>query len=161
MSFFNKLLGGSETTTPVSKVYFSPGEGCTAAIISALKNAQKSVDICVFTISDDRISRELIACHQRGVKVRIVTDNDKLQDEGSDIKTFKAKGIPIKTDRTSAHLHHKFALIDGKLLLNGSFNWTRSASQFNHENLVLSYESGLISAFKEEFNQLWKNCTTF
>lgn len=161
MSFFNKLLGGSEASTPASKVYFSPGEDCTTAIVNALKNAQKSADICVFTISDDRISRELIACHQRGVKVRIVTDNDKLFDAGSDINTFKAKGIPIKTDRTSAHLHHKFALIDGSLLLNGSFNWTRSASQYNHENLVLSYESGLISAFKGEFAQLWKNCTAY
>ncbi|MCP4012352.1 MAG: DUF1669 domain-containing protein [Phycisphaeraceae bacterium] len=61
-----------------------------------------------------------------------------------------------KTDKTDAHMHHKFAIIDGKALINGSFNWTVSATERNQENLVISREAGLVKQFKTEFNRLWK-----
>lgn len=138
------------------KVFFSPGDTCTNAIIRCLQSAKTSVDICVFTISDDRISKEIIACHKRGVKVRIISDNEKLNDLGSDIKDFANKGLPVKIDMSTAHLHHKFAIFDKKSLINGSFNWTRSAAMQNQENIVLSDDKGLVQTFQQEFERLWK-----
>jgi mitochondrial cardiolipin hydrolase len=141
---------------PASQVYFSPGDTCTNTIIKTLQSAKKTVDICVFTISDDRISKEIVACHKRNVKVRIVTDNEKLLDLGSDIQDFVKKGLAVKVDNSTAHLHHKFAIIDESILINGSFNWTRSAAMQNQENIVISYEKSLIRSFLQEFERLWK-----
>ena len=93
--------------------------------------ACRQADLCVFTLSDDRITAEVLAAHARGVAVRIVTDNDKEFDAGSDIAQLRQAGIPVAVDRTDAHMHHKFALFDGTWLLNGSYNWTRSAAQVN------------------------------
>jgi phosphatidylserine/phosphatidylglycerophosphate/cardiolipin synthase-like enzyme len=53
-------------------------------------------------------------------------------------------------------MHHKFALFDGKRLANGSFNWTRSASTSNNENLVVSADAYLVRCFAGEFDSLWK-----
>jgi cardiolipin hydrolase len=39
-----------------SQVYFSPGKDCRDAVIQFCIGAKSSLDICVFTISDDRIS---------------------------------------------------------------------------------------------------------
>ena len=126
-----KVLDGGQVNTKAieSHAYFSPGLSCLDAVRNYLRRARKSIDICVFTVSDDRISSEIRAAHQRGVRVRLITDNDKEMDAGSDVEWLRDAGIPVAVDQTSAHMHHKFALIDGEWVLNGSFNWTRSASE--------------------------------
>lgn len=135
---------------------FSPGLECLNTIVSHLRQAKHHIDLCVFTLSDDRISREVLAAHRRGVALRFVTDNDKEHDAGSDVAELRRAGIPIAVDRTEAHMHHKFAIFDGAWLLNGSYNWTRSACEHNEENLVASNDPQLVARFQAEFERLWK-----
>jgi phosphatidylserine/phosphatidylglycerophosphate/cardiolipin synthase-like enzyme len=139
-----------------SQAFFSPGTACLQAIRQQLRAAKRSVDLCVFTLSDDRITAEVLAAHRRGVSLRCISDNDKEFDLGSDIGQLRAAGIPVAVDRTEAHMHHKFALFDGARLLNGSYNWTRSACEFNEENLVLTNDPSLVRRFADEFDTLWK-----
>lgn len=139
-----------------SSGYFAPSTTCRDAIINLLKKARFNIDICVFTISDNKLRDEILAAHKRGVKVRIISDNDKVFDKGNDIRYLKDAGVPVRCDSTPNHMHHKFALIDGDCLVNGSFNWTRSATAFNNENIVLSYETGLLEQFQSAFEELWQ-----
>lgn len=134
---------------------FSPGHDCRETIQSHLRAAKRSVDLCVFTISDDRISAEILAAHARGLRLRLLTDNEKEHDAGSDIARLRDGGINTVVDRTRAHMHHKFAIVDGAWLLNGSYNWTRSASEVNEENLVISNDPRLVAAFQAQFDALW------
>jgi mitochondrial cardiolipin hydrolase len=136
---------------------FSPGMACLQTIQRCLRHARKSIDICVFTLSDDRIAKEVQAAHRRGINVRIITDNDKEDDAGSDIGRLRDAGITVVVDRTEAHMHHKFAIFDGEKLLNGSYNWTRSAAQYNEENLVLSNDRRLVEEFSGQFEKLWRD----
>jgi len=138
-----------------AQAHFSPGEDCLRAIVQQLRAARAQADLCVFTISDDRITQEILAAHRRGVVVRVITDNDKASDSGSDIDQIDRGGVPVRVDRTAAHMHHKFAIVDGTWLLNGSYNWTRSACQVNEENLVVTNEPGLVRQFAQAFDALW------
>ena len=138
------------------EVYFSPGKSCRAAILNQIRMAVRSLDICVFTISDDYIAEALIHAHKRHVRVRIITDNDKSEDKGSDIDRFHGEGLPVKVDDTRHHMHHKFMVADDKVALTGSYNWTRSAAKFNHENLLLTRDLAVVKAFRKEFEDLWK-----
>ena len=52
-------------------------------------------------------------------------------------------------------MHHKFAIADAARLLNGSFNWTRSASRVNEENVMVTSEPAAVAAFRAEFERLW------
>ena len=52
-------------------------------------------------------------------------------------------------------MHHKFALVDGSQLVNGSFNWTRHAIAGNSENVVITRCQRLVAAFSAEFDRLW------
>ncbi len=140
-----------------SDAFFSPGTACLERIIHRFKAARRTVDVCVFTITDDRIARAMLDAHRRGVKLRLITDNDKAYDLGSDIREFEAAGISTKIDRTHAHMHHKFAIFDGTRLLNGSYNWTRSAAEVNEENLVDTGDPDLVEAFAAEFKKLWNH----
>jgi len=143
-------------SVPEPDVFFSPGYECRNAIIDLCRKARHSIDICVFTISDNPLSNELVAASQRGVKIRIITDNDKALDQGSDVHDLAAKGIPVKTDNSPHHMHHKFAIIDNATLINGSFNWTRSASERNQENIMVSHHPKALSAFHRTFTNLWQ-----
>ncbi len=138
-----------------SEAYFSPGEDCRRAIAEAFGTSRSRVDVCVFTITDDKLSDAIIAAHRRGVKIRVVTDNEKAEDTGSDIVRLSRAGVPVAIDTSPAHMHHKFALVDGKELLTGSYNWTRSAFQENQENILVTRDAGVIACFQAEFERLW------
>ncbi|MCW7536565.1 phospholipase D-like domain-containing protein [Aquabacterium sp. A7-Y] len=135
---------------------FSPGEDCLHAIVGQLRSARRRIDICVFTLSDDRISEEVLAAHRRGVAVRLITDNEKEYDRGSDIGRLREAGIAVAVDRSAAHMHHKYAIFDAARLINGSYNWTRSACLENEENVVLCNDPALLHRFSEHFEQLWR-----
>ncbi|UKN01914.1 phospholipase D-like domain-containing protein [Paracrocinitomix mangrovi] len=143
------------------RVYFSPGESCLNAILHQIQSSINVIEICLFTISDNRISDALVSRHKLGTKVKIITDNDKIYDQGSDIDFLFSQGIPIKVDNTDNHMHHKFALFDKSYTLTGSYNWTRSAERYNHENIVISNSNDIFKAFDKEFNKLWNELTDY
>lgn len=120
-----------------------------------LASARSTLDICVFTITNDDIADVVLDLHRKGVKVRIITDNDQANTQGSDIGKFQQAGIQVREDKTPAHMHHKFAILDGRLLLNGSFNWTRQAVTSNNENVTVLSDQQLIRAFQQQFEKLW------
>lgn len=157
----NKLLIPRMPAREAMVCYFSPGEDCLNAITNRIQSARHTLDICVFTISDDRISREIEYCHDRKVRVRILTDNDKLHDKGSDVDRLAKYGIPVRVDRTEKHMHHKFAIIDGKELITGSYNWTRSAERYNEENILITEDERATRSFSKEFKTLWEKMKVY
>ena len=148
----SRTAGGSYR----AQAWFSPGDDCLRAITGQLRACRQSADLCVFTLSDDRISTEVLAAHRRGVAVRLITDNEKAFDRGSDVIALRDAGVAVRVDQSAAHMHHKFALFDRRWLLNGSYNWTRSAAAENEENLVLSNDPPLLRQFGEAFDSLWR-----
>lgn len=143
------------------RVFFSPGEDCLDAILYQMKLCRQTMDICLFTISDNRISEQIIEVAERGVMTRIITDNDKIFDQGSDIRQLHNAGIEIKVDNTDYHMHHKFAIFDTRTCITGSYNWTRSAALYNHENILISQNLPVISSFQKEFNSLWNELVDY
>lgn len=139
----------------VAQACFAPGDACLRKLRELCRGARRSLDVCVFTISDDRLSGELLGCHARGIAVRVLSDDDKRFDDGSDIDRLRRAGIPVRLDDGPEHMHHKFALFDGRLLANGSFNWTRSATDRNEENLVVTDDPELVGGFSRRFEALW------
>ena len=144
---------GAEPST--SEVLFSPGVACRRRLGQLLREARRAVDICVFTITDDRLAGPIIAAHRRGVRVRIISDDDKARDAGSDLVRLGASGVGVRYDRSPHHMHHKFALFDGERVATGSYNWTRSAADHNRENLVVTDDRAIVGAYGDAFEELW------
>lgn len=151
-----KSLDNSQPDDIISRVVFSPGEECLNALLGLINGAHQALQICVFTISDNRIRDALLKAHQRGVMVRIITDNDKTEDKGSDIDWLAEQGVPVRVDRTRHHMHHKFVIADARQIATGSFNWTVSATRYNHENILLLNDETVIRDFSDEFESLWR-----
>mmetsp|Transcript_29805 Transcript_29805/g.57271 ORF Transcript_29805/g.57271 Transcript_29805/m.57271 type:complete len:206 (+) Transcript_29805:495-1112(+) len=140
------------------------GDKCTLAheptsltkLLDLLNNTKKSMDICLYTITCNEICDAIIGAHIRRVKVRIVTDDAQRNAKGSCINRMKAKGVNVRDDgKPNDYMHHKFAILDGTTVLNGSFNWTRHAVLGNFENIVVSTDERLCRQFTGEFERLW------
>lgn len=148
------------TLTPASaamKAYFSPSLDCENQIIRHLNNSTDTVDIAVYTMTNRPIMRAIEKAHNRGVRIRIITDKKQADHYSSIATRLYQKDIPIKINTEFEIEHNKFAIFDGQSLITGSFNWTYSASNKNSENcLVITDEPELIDQYEKRFNTLWK-----
>jgi mitochondrial cardiolipin hydrolase len=151
-----KTLDASADPPPVeAQAYFAPGDDCLRKLRELCLGAKRTIDVCVYTIADDRLCEALIDAHRRGVSVRILSDDQKVHDTGSDVIRLRDRGIDVRLDDTAFHMHHKFALFDGARLASGSFNWTRGAGTGNEENLVVTDDARLVRSFGGHFERLW------
>lgn len=157
LNWLERVIKAIQVISPVSikpSAYFSPGDSCRNKIVSLINNARHKIEICVFTISDNIITQAIIEAHRRGILITIITDNDKANDKGSDVSRLSEEGVTVIYDHSPHHMHHKFAIFDEKQLLNGSFNWTRSASTVNEENILVINDPLLLSKFSQKFSEL-------
>ncbi len=151
------LLPRSAKSGDRSEAFFAPRQDCARHICQLLDEASSTVDVCVFTITNDSITRAVMRAHRRGLAVRIITDDEKSWDRGSDIWEMASDGVAVRLDNSKEHMHHKFAIFDRLLLVTGSYNWTRSASLRNQENIVVTDERRLVPSFLSEFERLWRS----
>ncbi|MFL0788484.1 MAG: phospholipase D-like domain-containing protein, partial [Prochlorococcus sp.] len=54
-------------------------------------------------------------------------------------------------------LHHKFAVIDNKTVITGSFNWSPAAAHTNDETLLVIRSHKLAAHFTREMDRMWRS----
>lgn len=139
------------------QVYFSPQGGCQQAIIGKIGKAKKTLDIAMFSFTNRELGNAVIAARDRGVEVRVVLDESQAANKYSKKNYFLNKGISIRLARGLGRgiMHHKFAVIDGQVILTGSFNWTANAEENNFENLLVIYSPVLAMKYADEFQKIY------
>ncbi|KAL2086117.1 hypothetical protein ACEWY4_017176 [Coilia grayii] len=127
-------------------------------LLSHLLSARVSLDVCVFSFSHLELSRAVQLLHARGVCVRVITDRDYQAINGSQIGALRKAGICVRHELSGAvHMHHKFALVDGRLLLSGSLNWTLTAVQSNQENVLVTDDPAIVAPYRTHFQRMWED----
>jgi hypothetical protein len=143
----------------VCEVLFFPSQDNEAKIIEYLKSAKKSIYVCVFTITNERLCTALLEAHLRGVNVKMITDDEEVRLI-SNLRDLSEEGIHVRTDNAkNALMHNKFVIIDQRILMTGSYNWTVRATKANQENVVILENNQLVDTFTAEFNKLWAQFT--
>jgi len=122
-------------------------------IIELLSKAQTTLDVCMYMLTYDLLTNALINAHKRGVRIRLILDEDNVG------VTWKMgiMGIAKRIKRNpSCLMHHKFIIIDNKNVISGSMNWTYMGVHRNWENIFISNDRKLVDPFSREFQRLWK-----
>ena len=143
-------------TFRLHQVYFSPGFDILDNLRDLIYQAKETLDLCVFSITDERLAFAIKQALKRSVSVRLITDDMKIQDTGSQVKWLKELGVKIKTDESRFHMHNKFGIMDRRISFTGSFNWTKTATRANQENLLVTTNHSIVQQFHEEFERLWE-----
>ena len=147
----------TRTVTPPSalisiEAFFTPGTECEDRIIAELGRAT-TIDIAVYSITNPKIANAIIAAHQRGARVRIVTDRTMAGHKSSMIDELAATGIPVRTNRRHKIEHNKFAVFDNRRMVTGSYNWTTAATKYNSENCIFLPHPA--QEYSKRFEVLW------
>ena len=146
----------SQANTTVLGIYFSPRGGCEAQIIRWINRANISIHVLIYSFTLDSISNALINAYNRGVDVKIVFERDQVT-KYSEYQKLKAAGVPVRNDTNPGLMHNKVMIIDGKIVLTGSFNWSVSAEKKNNENLIVIRSLYVARVYEEEFDKIWNN----
>jgi phosphatidylserine/phosphatidylglycerophosphate/cardiolipin synthase-like enzyme len=139
----------------IKAVCFSRIEQCDSLLINLISQARKSIYVAIYSFTRDGLARALIEAKGRGVDVRVVLEGDNAYASGSDYQLLKDGGVDVRLDGNPALMHHKFAVIDGELVVTGSYNWSTAAEDRNDENIVIIRDRHVAEAFTQEFNRLW------
>lgn len=103
---------------------------------------------------NDLIS-ELGYAVSRGVKVKVLFDQEWNNIAETAIH-FKSLGIDVEFDSKDTRTHSKFIVIDGKLVIIGSTNWSYHALQLNNEANVLISSKDIAEQYEDHFWDIWK-----
>ena len=142
-------------------VHFAPtGErrALDRAIRTELRGAERSIDVALFHFTSDYLVSALAERRRDGVAVRILLDRRqadddfvrRLRDEGLEVRLVTPRG-------EEARFHHKYAVLDAKIVVTGSYNWTIQGDIANHENVVLLRHETAARAFQEDFEKTWQD----
>jgi phosphatidylserine/phosphatidylglycerophosphate/cardiolipin synthase-like enzyme len=133
---------------------FNKGGGIDELIIKEIKEAKKNIRLAMYGFSNDRIRDAVIETYKRGIDTIIVTDDSQINSEN--IKLLKEAGIEVIDDEDkSALMHHKFLVIDEKIVWSGSANYSYYAFYKNNENLVRFTGSKIARVYLDEFDELY------
>lgn len=135
-------------------VYFSPDGGCEDQVINWIDRANKTIHVLIYSFTNDDIGDAVLRAHQRGVEIKVVFEKSQVS-RYSEYWKLQSIGVLVKNDTNPGLMHHKTVVIDGYVILTGSFNWSAAAEERNNENLMILQSDYLALVFEEEFQKLW------
>ena len=145
----------SISTLAKIEVYFSHSDNPQKAIIKNINQAETFINIAMYIFTDREIALPLVKARERGVKVRLYLDKEQVKYQYSQSRFLVQKGIKARISTNNYIMHNKFAIIDNRILLTGSYNWTFSAHNRNDENLMVIDDPEIIEIFQNQFEKLW------
>src|SRR3954447_14678682 len=152
----------------VSENHFAPDENLEQLDYDRLGEAQRRVDVAMYAFTDKYLADQLITLSRRGVTVRVYRDMDQYKGEQrnadehqDDSVTSLLHGekniyIRVKSSGRRDLMHLKAYAIDGKLLRDGSANWSASGEKAQDNNARFTNNPAEVKSFEQQFDEMWQ-----
>jgi phosphatidylserine/phosphatidylglycerophosphate/cardiolipin synthase-like enzyme len=121
---------------------------CTGLIVRTIAEARQRVLVQAYSFTSAPIARALVDAKKRGIDVRAVLDKSQKTERYSGADFLANSGVPVLIDSDHAIAHNKVMVIDGDIVITGSFNFTKSAQQKNAENLLVIRDADLVRKYE-------------
>src|SRR3989339_318986 len=134
--------------------YFAPEDHVMEHIISEISSAQNYVHFMVFSFTHNGLGQAMIDDLRRGVGIVGIFETRGTASQYSQCLPLLLQGAEITLDGNPRTFHHKVIIIDGQIVITGSFNFSDSADQENDENLLIIHDPSLAAAYEKEFQRM-------
>jgi len=145
--FLCSHVGIAADHQPQWEVCFTPGGDCTGRIVDAIGNARTNILVQAYSFTSTPIAKALVDAKKRGVDVRVILDRSQRTERYSGADFLANGSVPVLIDAVHAIAHNKVMVIDGGVVISGSFNFTKAAQEKNAENLLVIHDPELAARY--------------
>ncbi len=136
--------------------FFSPDDGVLNVLTSLLNNANESIYFLAFSFTSNDLGDIVREKAASGLKVAGVMDEGQIKsNQGTEFDPFRQAKLDVMIDGLPGLLHHKVFIIDEKIVVLGSYNFSQSAEEHNDENLIVIYDPSIAKEFMKEFQRVY------
>ena len=147
--YFSQVYEGDPTTAKANP------NSIDRKLVQKLSTAKKSIDAALHEIDSEPITNALINAHKQGVKLRVVTETDYMEEDS--VEELQHARVPIVNDSgRSGLMHNKFIVVDQRYVWTGSLNTTGNGAYKNNNNAIWIDSPKLAANFAYEFNEMYE-----
>ena len=143
-----------------AEAVFARTHSIAEVIEDLLSTTSRSIDAALHRFNSQRLAKALVEAHQRGVQIRLMTDRSKFGESAATQRLLSSSGFSVRVgagrEGNDSKMHHKFVVLDARLVITGSYNWTFASEERNHENVVLLRDPLVVETYIREFEALWE-----
>ena len=118
-------------------------------------NAKETIFVAMYNFSYKQIAKHLIEASKNGVKITVLLDKSKVENNDTIYSMLKEANINVIFDDKVEKMHLKAMLIDDKLAVLGSMNFTRKSFEENYDFVYFNKDKKIIQKlkkFKQKFD---------
>jgi phosphatidylserine/phosphatidylglycerophosphate/cardiolipin synthase-like enzyme len=137
-------------------IYFSPDDHVLTALYNLLSEADKSIYFLAFSFTSNELGAIIRQKADAGLDIKGVMDEEQIaSNTGTEFDPFRQKGLDVRIDGIDGQMHHKVFIVDGKIVVFGSYNFSRSAEEKNDETVVIVYNEEIAQLYLQEFQRVY------
>jgi phosphatidylserine/phosphatidylglycerophosphate/cardiolipin synthase-like enzyme len=142
--------------TPV-EIYFSPEDKPATRILALIQAAQESINFLAYEFTSKDIGAAMLQRAQAGVIVTGVMDDGQVKaTKVTELDPLQQAGLDVRLDgNLTGLMHHKVIIIDQKIVITGSYNYTAAAETTNDENVVIIFSPQVAAQYMQEFQRVY------
>lgn len=141
----------------VLSVFFTPPTGAAKGLIRYLDAAKKNIQVMAYSFTYLDIAEALARAAQRGVEVQVIQDGPTAMNNSEVIAALLKGGVVVRGDKAHRIAHNKVMIIDGEIVVTGSYNFTNSAEKSNAENMIVLRSTALAQQYSKNFITHWEH----
>ncbi len=136
--------------------YFSPDDGVINKIAVVLSDAKESIYFLAFSFTSNDLGDIVRSQHAAGLTVQGVMDEEQVKsNQGTEYDPFLQAGLDVRIDGIDGLMHHKVFIVDEKIVVLGSYNFSQAAEVRNDETILIIYNEAIAQEFIKEFQRVW------
>jgi phosphatidylserine/phosphatidylglycerophosphate/cardiolipin synthase-like enzyme len=141
--------------TPV-QILFAAEDEVASHLVPMLEGAKKSIRFMAFSFTHNGIGDAVLARAGAGIDVKGIFETRGSETEYSEMPILYCAGVPVRQDGNPGMFHHKVFVIDDKMVVTGSFNFSDNANESNDENVVIVANDDIAALYLREFERRWR-----
>lgn len=146
---------------------FPPDQSYRSRALTAYAGEQQSIDVLMFRITDEQHTNAMINAVNRGVPVRLITDETEYRNTARlwhsyNVDKMYNAGVQVRHDGHLGINHEKAILLRGSgMTIFGSSNWTSPSSDTQREHNMFTTKRWMYDWLESQFQRKWTNGSGF
>jgi len=135
--------------------YFSPDDGVLSVLAPLLNSAEESIYFLAFSFTSNDLGEIVRAKAEAGLDIHGVMDDEQIRsNQGTEFDPFRQAELDVLIDGIDGLMHHKVFIIDEKIVVLGSYNFSQAAEERNDENILIVYDADIAEQFVKEYRRV-------